>query len=113
MAYAFSSPVPPGKTDAVRRLVEESLGPRRAELDDLQRRSGIAEESYWLQIEPDGGATLIVVTDNNQSGFWQIMADPQTDFDRWYRNQIEAIWEFDAAGARPPDNELLGAWTEG
>jgi hypothetical protein len=39
------------------------------------------------------------------------MANPGTDFDRWYRDQIEKIWEFDVSAPRPPDNELLGTWT--
>ena len=110
MSYAFAAPIPPGKTDAVRALIAETLGPRKAELDDLQRRSGIAEESYWLQQDPEGDI-MVVVTDNNQAEFWAIMANPQTDFDRWYREQIETIWEFDASAPRPPDNELLGTWS--
>ena len=110
MPYAFAAPIPPGKTDAVRAFVAETLGPRKAELDDLQRRSGITEESYWLQQDPEGDI-MVVVTDNNQAGFWAIMANPQTDFDRWYREQIENIWEFDASAPRPPDNEFLGTWS--
>ncbi len=111
MAYAFASPIPPGKAEAVRALVAETLGPRKAELEDLQRRSGITEESYWLQHEPDGSDILVVVSTNNEAGFWAIMANPQTDFDRWYREQIETIWEFDASAPRPPDNEFLGTWS--
>jgi hypothetical protein len=76
MSYAFASPIPPGKTDAVRALIAETLGPRKAELDDLQRRSGITEESYWLQHDPEGDI-MVVVTDNNRAGFWAIMANPR------------------------------------
>jgi hypothetical protein len=52
MAYLFAAPIPPGKTDAVRRFIAETLGPRKAEYDDLQRRSGVTEEAYWLQVDP-------------------------------------------------------------
>lgn len=113
MPYAFSAPIPPGKIDAVRQFVADVLGARKAEYDDLQRRSGMTEESYWLQVDPDGGAALIVVSDNDQNGFWAIMANPQTEFDRWYRERMESIWEFDAAAPQPPANELLGTWTPG
>jgi hypothetical protein len=111
MAYAFAAPIPPGKTDAVRAFVAETLGPRKAELDDLQRRSGVTEESYWLQVDPDGNDIMIVVSSSDQADFWTIMANPQTDFDRWYRQQIETIWEFDASQPLGTRNELLGTWS--
>ena len=111
MSYAFAAPTPPGKTAAVRAFIAETFGPRKADLDDLQRRSGVTEESYWLQVDPEGTDILIVVSDSDQADFWAIMANPRTDFDRWYRDQIEKIWEFDVSAPRPPDNELLGTWT--
>lgn len=110
MAFAFAAPIPPGKTEAVRAFSAETLGPRRAELDDLQRRSGITEESYWLQTDPDGTDIMIVVSSGNQDDFWAIMANPQTNFDRWYREQIESIFEFDASQPSDIRNELLGTW---
>lgn len=73
----------------------------------------MGEELYWLQSDPIGGDAIIVVSDAAQDRFWDIMANPQTDFDRWYRGRMESIWEFDAAAPRPPDNELLGTWTSG
>ena len=115
MAYLFAAPIPPGKTDAVRRFIAETLGPRKAEYDDLQRRSGVTEEAYWLQVDPDGNDILLILSSSDQAeaDFWAIMANPQTDFDRWYREQIESIWEFDASAPRPPANELLGTWVPG
>jgi hypothetical protein len=110
MSYPFAASIPPGKTAAVRAFIAETLGPRKAELDDLQRRSGTTEESYWLQEDPEGTDILIVVSDSASADFWTIIANPQTDFDRWYRDQIETIWEIDASEPRPPDNELLGTW---
>ncbi len=110
MAYAFASPVPPGKTEALRRLTQESLGARRREYDDLQRRSGVTEESYWLQHDPELGDLLIVVSNSDQSDFLAIMANPQTDFDRWYRDQIQEIFGFDPAQPAGERNELLGSW---
>ena len=110
---AFAAPIPPGKTDAVRAFIAATLGPRRADFDDLQRRSGVTEESYWLQVDPTGTDSLVIVSNGHDADFWAIMANPQTDFDRWYREQIETIWEFDAGAPRPPANELLGTWSLG
>src|SRR5215210_6973637 len=110
MAYALAIPIPPGKTDVVRRLTEESLGARRSEYDDMQRRSGITEESYWLQRDPEFGDLLIVVGNSDQTEFMELMANPQTPFDRWYRDQIRDIFGFDPAQPAGERNELLGRW---
>lgn len=113
MAYAFAVPIPPGQTEAVRRLIAESLGARKTDFDDLQRRSGVTGETYWLQTDPDGGDILIVVSDseaNDDRAFQAIMADPQTDFDRWYRDQIEAILSIDMTEPAGAPNEQLGRW---
>ena len=40
------------------------------------------------------------------------MADPRTEFDRWFRDRIEATFGFDPASAAPR-NEPLGEWREG
>jgi hypothetical protein len=110
MAYAFAIPVPRGKIDALRRLTEECLGARKSEYDDMQRRSGVTEESYWLQHDPELGDLLIVVSNSDQTDFLQIMAHPQTPFDRWYRDQIRDIFGFDPAQPAGERNELLGSW---
>jgi hypothetical protein len=107
---AFAAPIPPGKTTAVCAFIVETLGPRRADFNDLQRRSGVTEESYWLQVDPEGNDTLVIVSRGNQVDFWGIMTNPQTDFDRWYREQIETIWEFDASVPCPSGNGLLATW---
>src|SRR5215207_4272970 len=91
MAYAFALPIPSGKAEAVRRFTEECLGPRRAEFDDMMRRSGLTEESYWLQRDPNRGDQLLVFGREDLAAFMAIMASPQTEFDRWYRDQFTAI----------------------
>ncbi len=108
--YAFAVPIPPGKTDAVRQLTATCLGPRKSDYDDLQRRGGVADESYWVQSDPAQGDLLIVVSDSDQTTFAQIMATPQTDFDRWYRDQIQEIFGVDLSAPWGPRNELLGTW---
>jgi hypothetical protein len=109
MPYALSAPIPAGKTDAVRRLFAESLGPRKADYEDLQRRSGITDESYWLQSDPDGD-TLIVVSNRDQNAFMEIMADPKTEFDRWFRDEMQKIFDFDLNAPPTPPNEMIGSW---
>jgi hypothetical protein len=111
MTYAFAAPIPSGKTDAVRAFVVETLGARKAALDELQRRSGETEESYWLQTDPDDKAIMIVISSCDQAAYWAIVANPQTNFGRWYQEQIETFWEFFVSQPMGTRNELLGTWS--
>ena len=110
MAYAFALPIPPGNTDAVRRFTEECLRPRRAEFDDMMRRSGLTEESYWVQRDPERGDQLVVFGREDLAAFNAIMANPQTEFDQWYRDQFMTIMGFDPTADPGTPNELLGTW---
>jgi hypothetical protein len=110
MAYAFALPIPSGKTEAVRRFTEECLGPRRAEFDDMMRRSGLTEESYWVQRDPERGDQLVVFGREDLAAFNAIMANPQTEFDQWYRDQFMTIMGFDPTADPGTPNELLGTW---
>ena len=112
MSYAFAARIRPGQTDALRRLVAECLGPRRAEWEDMQRRSGVTEEAYWLQSDPEGDF-FIVVSNSDQLGYHALMANPQTEFDRWFRDQDRAIFAGEPVGSSPaPRNEFLGEWRD-
>ncbi len=110
MAYVIALRIPPGKTEAVRRLTDEVLGPRKADYDDMMRRGGYTEEAYWLQREPEQGDLLISVSSRDHGDFLEIMTNPGTEFDRWYRDQMEQIFGPDIMEPSDPSSELLGTW---
>ena len=110
MAYAFALPIPSDKTEAVRRFTAECLGPRLAEFDDMMRRSNLTEESYWVQRDPERGDQLVVFGREDLAAFNAIMANPQTEFDQWYRDQFMTIMGFDPTADPGTPNELLGTW---
>jgi hypothetical protein len=110
MAHAIALPIRPGKTDAVRRFTSECLGPRKAEFDDMMRRGGYTEEAYWLQQDAERGDVVIAVSSRDHTDFDAIMANPQTDFDRWYRDQLREIFDMDPEAPSESRNEFLGTW---
>ena len=111
VAYAFALPIPAGQTAAVRRFIAESLGSRRAEFADMMRRSGLTEELYWLQRDPERGDQLVVFGREDLAAFMAIMTNPQTEFDRWYRDQFTAIFGIDPTTDSGSPPEMLGTWT--
>ena len=66
MLYAFADPIPPGKTDDVRRFYAELGRARKADYDEIARRSGVTAEWYWLQTGSDGD--LVVASYKRSTG---------------------------------------------
>jgi hypothetical protein len=110
MAHVVALRIPPGKTEAVRQLTQEVLGPRKADYDDMMRRGGYTEEAYWLQQDPELGDLLIAVSSRNHADFEQIMENPRTEFDGWYRDQMIEIFGPDIFAPSDSPNELMGTW---
>ncbi len=54
---------------------------------------------------------MIFVSDGEPKQFVDILVDPQTDFDRWLRDQFESIFQIDAVEAfSAPPSEFLGEY---
>jgi hypothetical protein len=80
---------------------------RKCDYVDLARRSEVTEEDYWLQADP-AGDLLVVASDSDQQKFLAIMANPETEFDRWLAEQLPTIFGFDPAAPGRAVNESLG-----
>lgn len=105
--YAFAVRIPPGQTESVRRFFAEILGPRKANYEDVARRADVSEEHYWLQHQP-AGDLLVVASDSDQVKFLEIMANPETDFDRWLWAEIARVFGPDDGAGPSVVNESLG-----
>jgi hypothetical protein len=53
---------------------------------------------------------VIAVSSRHHTDFDAIMANPQTDFDRWYRDQLREIFDMDPEAPSESRNEFLGTW---
>ena len=51
---------------------------------------------------------MVVGSDSDEITSTPILANPETTFDRWMRDQIEAIFGLDLGAAPDPSNESLG-----
>ena len=109
MAYAFAMPILPGKTEAMRRFVQEVLGPRKRDWDDLQRRQGVTRESYYLQADPEGDMVLVTGegTFTPPSQFLDVEGNP---FDRWFVAQVLDVTGVNMLEMGEEMPEFLGEW---
>jgi hypothetical protein len=109
MAYAFAMPILSGKTPAARGFIQEVLGPRKREYDDLQRRQGVTSERYYLQSSPEGDQVIVTGegTFTPPSQFLDVAGNP---FDRWFIDQIQDFTGINMLELPEEMPELVGEW---
>ncbi len=103
-------PVRPGKGDVARAFGKELVGPRRQQLEDLQRRSGIERELWTLQETSDGLAILVFADGDVERSFTEL-ASGTDEFTSWYRAQVLEIAGLDLTGDDQPLSEVVFEWS--
>jgi hypothetical protein len=106
--YAFVIPVLPGMAERDRRFAAELSGPRRAEYEASRARLGIAREQAWQQETPQGTVTIVYLEAENIELALTGLGSSQDPFDRWWREQVQAIHGIDPAQPEPgPPSEPI------
>lgn len=95
-------PIMPGKVEAAKAFGKETMGPRREEFEEYQRRRGVTRETWSVQEMPDGSAFSVVWIESPDPGNavmagWQ---DP-SDFGAWFRERVKDINGFDLDPDQP------------
>ena len=104
-------PLATGKLDAARAFARELHGPRRQELDDLERRCGVQREVWTLQEMPDGGHAVVVLFDGDVDKTFQELATAEDDFTTWYRARVLDIGGPDLTSDEQPASEVIFDWS--
>ena len=109
--YNGAFPVLPGKEDAGRALAAALSGPKKAEFDAMQARSGATRETWAMQ-ETAAGTFILVWFDGDVEAGFADLATAQDDFTVWFRGQVEEVTGVDLSVADDsPPPELVLDWT--
>ena len=103
-------PILPGKTDAARAFASEIAGSRKAEFNDMQKRSGTTRETWSLQETPVGAFMLVWFEGNVEKAFADL-ATAADDFTVWFRGQIKVVTGVDMSEPAEGGPELLMDWS--
>ena len=57
--FSAAVPILPGKVEAARAFGEETMGARRADFEECQKRRGVTRETWSVQQTPDGNALSV------------------------------------------------------
>jgi hypothetical protein len=93
-------PILPGKLEAERAFAEETMGARRADFEEFQKRRGVTRESWSVQQAPDGNAFAVIwfASPDAERAIVEVARDP-SEFAACFREQVKELSgiEFDPA----------------
>ncbi len=100
-----------GRTDAARSFAAELNGPRRHQLEELERRCGVERERWTIQDMPDGGHAVLVFFDGDIDKAFTELATADDEFSTWYRAQVLALGGPDLTSDDQPASEVVFEWS--
>lgn len=103
--------LPADKVDSARSFAKELNGPRRDQLDDLERRCGVEREIWTIQEMPEGGHAILVFFDGDIDTTFTELATGTDDFTTWYRAQVLDLGGPDLTRDDQPTSELIFEWS--
>jgi hypothetical protein len=103
--------VPADKVNTARSFAAELAGPRRRQLEDLQRRCGVDCELWTLQEMPDGSHAIVVYFDGDVDKTFTELATGTDEFTTWYRAQVLGIGGPDLTSDDQPPSEVILDWS--
>ena len=104
----FTLPILPGKTAAARAFLQELEGPRKSELAACGQSVGITKEVWAIQQTPQGDMYVAYMAGENIAEAFRQVAASQTEFDRWFKQQVQETTGADLNTPPPgPISEIL------
>ena len=104
----FALPILPGKTAAARAFLQEVGGPRKQELAACGDSVGIGREVWAIQQMPQGDMYVAYITGENIAEAFKEFAASQSEFDRWFKQQLQETTGADLNTPPPgPISEIL------
>ena len=104
----FALPILPGKTEAARAFLRELGGPRIQELAACGHGVGLTKETWAIQQTPQGDLFVAYVTGEDIAEAFRQFAASQSEFDRWFKQQVQETTGADLNTPPPgPISEIL------
>jgi hypothetical protein len=110
-SLAMALPVKPGKAAQLRAFRDESLGSRRQEFEETEKRLGITREAWYLQPSPMGDLFVMRVEGDNLLENFNVFVGSSEPMDVWSKQQMLDITGIDFN--QPPEGvpEVLLDWS--
>ncbi|RJQ52269.1 MAG: hypothetical protein C4521_10355 [Actinobacteria bacterium] len=105
-SLAYAVPILAGKTEDVRILAAEIMGPRLEEHTRTMVEKGLERETLWVQPTNRGDLLILYLEGANPWEAITRLAESQGAYDRWYKEQLGAggVTGIDLSRPIPPDS---------
>jgi Family of unknown function (DUF6176) len=104
----FTLPILPGKTEAARAFLQEMNGPRKQELAACGQSVGVTKEVWAIQQTPQGDMYVAYMAGDDIAQAFTQLAASQTEFDRWFKQQMQETTGADLNTPPPgPISEII------
>jgi hypothetical protein len=105
----FALPILPGKEDIDREMLAQlsAPGPQRDAYVAARRAQGIARETVWHQVTPDGTLAIIVLEGDDVQSALMTSATSDDPFHRQFREFVKDVHGVDLASDPPPDVQVI------
>src|SRR5262245_18250571 len=104
----FALPILPDKTGAARPVLRDLGGARMQELAACGHGVGITKETWAIQQTPQGDLFVAYVTGEDVAEAFRQFAASQSEFDRWFKQQVQETTGADLNTPPPgPISEIL------
>ncbi len=108
----WAAPILPGKAEAWRRFMQELLGNRRQDFDDVCRRLEILAMRCWIAETAKGDIGVIAVIASQPKQIMVYLSASDLPFDHWFRSQLAVLQGLDISGPpRMPPSDLVLDWS--
>ena len=103
----FASPIPRGKEDVDRQIIEEIEGARRDEYVAALKDAGVTREAIWHQHQPDGGTLAIVYILATDPEALSRFTSSDAEISQWFSQQMLEGYGRYLSGAPLPVEQVL------
>lgn len=98
------APILKGKLDAWKQWGKELNGPRRADIEDFNRRHGLTRHRAWLAETPSGPVVVALHEGPGADEFMGKLASSQNETDLWFIEKVKEFHGLDVT--QPPPGPL-------
>lgn len=85
----FTLPILPGKTEAARAFLREMNSSRKQQCAECNQGLGIVKDVWAIQQTPQGDVFVAYLAGGNITEAFQQVATSQSEFDRWFKQQVQ------------------------
>jgi hypothetical protein len=98
----FCAPILPGKTEGLRQMLNEAMGPRYPEMQRSRRAMGLTRDCAYLNRTPAGDVIGVYLEGDDPAESNRRWAQSKEPFDAWYRKACSEATGIDFTQPTPP-----------